>query len=71
MPASNAASERSFSTIRKIKNYLRNSMGQVRFNNLMILYIYKAELDALDLTCIAREFFIVKVKKSTGIKFLV
>ena len=56
MPASNAASERSFSTMRKIKNYLRNTMGQVRFNNLMILNIYKEELDALDLTDIAREF---------------
>ena len=56
MPASNAASERSFSTMRKIKNYLRNTMGQVRFNNLMNLNIYKEELDALDLTDIAKEF---------------
>ena len=56
MPASNAASKRSFSTTRKIKNYLRNTMGQVRFNNLMILNIYKEELDALDLTDIAKEF---------------
>ena len=56
MPASNAASERSFSTMRKIKNYLRSTMGQVRFNNLMILNMYKEELDALDLTDIAKEF---------------
>ena len=68
MPASNAASERSFSTMRKIKNYLRNTMGQVRFNNLMILNIYKEELDALDLTDITREF--VQRKKTTDIKFL-
>jgi len=71
MPASNAASERSFSTMRKIKNYLRNSMGQVRFNNLMILNIYKAELDALDLTCIAREFVHCQGKKEHRYKFLV
>ena len=57
MPASNAASERSFLTMRKIKNYLRSTMGQVRFNDLMILNIYKEEeLDALDLTDIAKEF---------------
>ena len=31
-------------------------MGQVRFKNLMILNIYKEELDALDLTDIAKEF---------------
>lgn len=68
MPASNAASKRSFSTMRKIKNYLRNTMGQVRFNNLMILNIYKEELDALDLTEIAKEF--VQRKKTTDIKVL-
>ena len=57
MPASNVASERSFLTMRKIKKYLRSTMGQVRFNNLMILNIYKEEeLDALDLTDIAKEF---------------
>jgi len=47
MPASNAASERSFSTMRKIKTYLRNTMGQERFNNLNILNIYKEELDSI------------------------
>ena len=56
MPASNAASERSFSTMRKIKTYLRSTMGQERFNNLMILNIYKEELDSIDLISIAKEF---------------
>ena len=46
-------------------------MGQVRFNNLMILNIYKAELDALDLTCIAREFVHCQGKKEHRYKFLV
>lgn len=31
-------------------------MGQVRLNNLMILNIYKEELDKLDLCAIANEF---------------
>jgi len=56
MPASNAASEQSFSTMRKIKTYLRSTMGQERFNNLMILNIYKEELDSIYLISIAKEF---------------
>jgi len=31
-------------------------MGQERFNNLMILNIYKEELDSIDLISIAKEF---------------
>ena len=48
--------------MRKIKNYLRNTMGQVRCNNLMVLNIYKEELDALDLCDIAKEF-VQKIKE--------
>ena len=56
--ASNAASEQSFSTMRKIKTHQRSTMGQERFNNPMILniYMYKEELDCIDLISIAREF---------------
>ena len=38
MPATNAISERSFSTLRRVKYYLRSSMTQPRLNNLMILH---------------------------------
>lgn len=37
LPATNAASERSFSTLKRIKSYLRNNMGQSRLNHLMTL----------------------------------
>ena len=56
MPATNAVSERSFSTMKRIKSYLRNTIGQVRLNNLMILNIYKKELDKLDLRVVANDF---------------
>lgn len=56
MPATNAVSERSFSTMKRIKSYLRNTIGQVRLNNLMILNIYKEELDKLDLRVVANDF---------------
>ena len=35
MPATNAASEQSFSAIKRIKNYLRATMSQTRLNSLM------------------------------------
>ena len=44
LPATNATSERSFSTMRRIKSYLRNSTGQERLNHLMTLSTYKEEL---------------------------
>ena len=56
MPATNAASERSFSVLRRVKSYLRSTMTQLRLNNLMILHIYKEMLDDMDLKSIANEF---------------
>ena len=48
MPATNAVSERSFSTLRRVKSYLRSTMNQQRLNHLMIASIYKESLDAMD-----------------------
>ena len=56
MPATNAVSERSFSVMRRIKSYLRSTMGQARLNHIMVLNIYKERLDKLDLTSIANQF---------------
>ena len=39
LPATNAVSERSFSHLRRIKNYLRNSMSQERLNHAMLIRI--------------------------------
>ena len=56
MLATNASSERSFSTMKRLKTYLRSTMGQTRLNHLMILNIYKEILDCMDLTAVANEF---------------
>ena len=56
MPATNAASERSFSVMRRKKNYLRSTMTQPRLNHLMILNVYKELLDNMDLKDIANQF---------------
>ena len=52
MPATNAASKRSFSAM---KSYLRSTMGRAQLNHLMTLNIYKNEVK-LDLNVVANEF---------------
>ena len=56
MPATNATSERSFSALRRVKTYLRTTMGQKRLNHLMVLQAHKEFTDKLDLNVIANEF---------------
>ena len=56
MPATNSLSERSFSALRRIKNYLRSTMTQKRMNNLMVMSVYKEEADNLDLINVANDF---------------
>lgn len=48
LPATNAISERSFSTLRRVKTYLRSTMTQTRLNSLMKLTIYKEQTAQLD-----------------------
>ena len=55
-PATTVTAERSFSTLRRLKTYLRGTMSQRRLNNLMILSIYKEEVDNLHMKCIVNDF---------------
>ncbi len=41
MPATNAISERSFSSLWRVKSYLRSTMSESRLNNLMMLHIHE------------------------------
>lgn len=41
LPVSVATAERSFSTLKRIKTYLRNSMGQIRLNGLALMSIHR------------------------------
>ena len=56
MPATNAASERSFSCMRRLKTYLRGTMHRSRLNHVMLLSINKDHVDSLDLNAIGEEF---------------
>jgi hypothetical protein len=46
-PVSTAEAERSFSTLKRIKTFLRNSMGQNRLNALAICSIHKEEINEI------------------------
>ena len=56
MPATNAISERSFSSLRKVKNYLRSTMTENRLNSVMLLHIHKEKTDSLSLISITNDF---------------
>ena len=46
-PATSAAGERSFSTARRLKTWLRSRMNQQQFSNLTVLHIHKERTDRL------------------------
>ena len=56
VPISAASAERSLSVQRQIKSYLRNTMSEKRYSNLLVLNIHKEKTDNIDLIKLAREF---------------
>ena len=66
IPGSSCTNERSFSTLRRLKNYLQLTMSQNRLNNVAILHVYSEKTDALDLEKMMDEF-IVKNEKRTNV----
>lgn len=56
MPATNALSERSFSSLRRVKTWLRTTTNQVRLNSCMTLHVHKSRTDSLPLLQIGNEF---------------
>ena len=63
-PVTSATAERSFSSLRRIKTYLRNSMGHCRLNNLFMLYVHTSKTDTLDLVTVAKEFVSVNSRRT-------
>ena len=50
------AGERSFSALKRIKTYLRNTMGQDRLSSLAIIHIEKELADEIDLDTVIDQF---------------
>lgn len=56
MPITTATAERTFSALRRLKSYLRNSMTQRRLNNCMVCHVHKDYLEDISLSRLANEF---------------
>ena len=55
-PVTSAACERSFSKLRRLKTWLRNTVGQERLNSNIVCNIHKDILMSIDLNNIVSEF---------------
>lgn len=55
-PVTTATAKRSFSSLCRIKTYLRSTMGACRLNSLLLMHIHKERTEKLDLAAIAKDF---------------
>jgi hypothetical protein len=70
IPVSSANAERSFSTLKRVKTYLRSTMAEQRLNNLCLLSIER-ELSAKlmkDVTPVVDRFALMKNRRCNLIK---
>ena len=63
IPVTSATAERTFSTLRRLKTFLRSSMTQQRLNHVMLLNIHIERTDNINLTLIAKEFVAVNERR--------
>jgi len=68
LPVTVASAERSFSKLKIIKNYLRNSMGQERLSNISILNIERSRTHELNVNKIIDDFANKKARKKNFCK---
>ena len=59
------AAERSFSCLRRLKNYLTNKLNQAHLNHRIFLHIRKQFIDQVDLIAILQEFIAVNDRRIT------
>ena len=62
---SNASSERSFSKLKIVKNYLRNSLIEEKLSDLCLLSLESDILDNVDIDDIIQDFINKKIRKHT------
>ena len=62
-PASNCSAERSFSALKRVKNYLRSNIGENRLNLLSVMYIESEIMQSIDYDDVIRSFAQKKVRR--------
>ena len=55
-PVSSSECERSFSALRRLKTWLRNTMSQKRLNYVSVCHVHQSDLDSINLNKIAKDF---------------
>lgn len=68
LPVTVASAERSFSKLKLLKNYLRNSISQDRLSGISILNIERSRTKELDLEKIINDFANMKNRKKNFFK---
>jgi len=64
IPVSSCTAERSFSALRRLKTFLRSTMGQSRLHDISMIHIHKDE--DIDLSIVANQFINkTKVRQNT------
>lgn len=63
IPVASAGAERSFSKLKIIKNYLRNSLSQIKLSGLALIAIENEIVDGLNLENIVNTFAAKKARK--------
>ena len=58
--ASSASAERSFSSLRGLKTYLRSTIGQARPNHVAVAHIHKTALGEIELEDLIKQFVMYK-----------
>ena len=56
VPMTSATAERMFSSLPRLKNYLRSTMTQKRLNNVVLMHTRKECTDRVNLLSIAKDF---------------
>ena len=56
LPVSSCDAERSFSSLRRLKTYLRSTMTQTRLNSVAVLHVHQSELMSVPLDYILKDF---------------
>lgn len=62
-PVTSATAERSFSSLRRLKTYLRSCMTSKRLNNLFLLYTQQGITDSIDIDVVAKEFILANTRR--------
>ena len=59
-PASSATAERSFSSLRRLKTYVRSTCGQKRLINIALCHVHKYIMDTIDVNELMKEFILAR-----------